>query len=64
MTPEQLMLVWAATYAAEYVRCKATNHLRLEPREASIWAREMADNAAAEIQLRDITPFFEGYEKL
>ena len=60
MTPEQLMQVWAATYAAEYVR--------RDPRELPSSRAEAcaitANLAIAALDGMGLKPTFEGYETL
>ena len=60
MTPEQLMQVWAATYAAEYVR--------RDPRELPSSRAEAcaitANLAIAALDGMGLKSTFEGYEKL
>lgn len=60
MTPEQLMQVWAATYAAEYVR--------RDPRELPSSRAEAcaitANLAVFALDGMEIKPDFEGYENL
>lgn len=63
MRPDHLLLVWAATYAAEYVRLSAVPLSGLIQSVASE-AAKTADDAVEDLRSLNLTPNIEGYEKL